>query len=1068
MPIIDEAQPICARLAVSCPRPMEWRRRGTPPPAFGDDRLTGSGSIAPAGSSPDRKDGELLKSLRKVITQLSSIKTRDRILSAAVALVLLVTIIYPTAAAAATDYSTIKVKLVSIGSPSSITFVPKGAYRIAEMPNVDIYPGVTYTLKVSGTTGLALSYSNGVSTVTHTLGSNCTFVQYSNGSDENYLYLNNPGYGWRYYKGDMKFIHTSGASTLTLVNTLNLETYLYGVIAYEMSNSWPLEALKVQAVAARTYSLKFLKANYSNYYHIGDTSSNQVYKGYPMNSDGTPQQRVIDAVNGTRGQIITMGATSTMNLVDGVFSASNGGQVRTANMHWGSTDTYHVFKDDPWDLKNPSSPTFTYIFPKSYDAATLDLLSSTDRSKVVAMANIVKPRVVSALNAQGVSCTLADIAIQGYKAATPNTLRTGMPAASKLFTRVSVTVTVRVNNLTTTQQGRVTTSGGSLNIRSAPSTSGSIVTTAPNGAILDVLDTNAAAGWYKVKYNGITGYASSQYITLIDPVPTASPTPSPTQTPTPTASPTPSPTATPTAAPSSTPTAEPTATATAEATASGGGGMPASATYDVTVTLNYISKASDGDWDVFGELKTAFSSFSSLINTKNMWNLYTGSSADGKFLYVIARGYGHGVGMSQRGAQQMANEGKSYLDILEFYYNLSTTDATLGTIAISSPVLKQIPGKGSAAVYGKVYASSLHVRAAANASATSFYQLPYGTKVEVLSVSGDWYRILYAPAGIVGYACGKSGSSVYIGILGLETTAPATASPTATASPSPSPTPTADPSATATTTATGSSGEPSATASPTPTATITTAPTATPTPTPVPAPTLKPCVGKANVTTYLSLRKTPSTSAAILAKIPRGGAVIVNAVYTNQSWLKVTYSGKVGYVMAQYIVIGGSDRYRAGTVTASSLAVRKAAGSGYAALGTIRSGNTAIVAASVKVGTVTWYRILYGSGSGFVDGRYIRLSAASNKSTLSASSGSGSGSTPAQPSAGTADTATAGLVQSYLSLRSTASTGCIVGSAKSGATVLGSTKSNPVTWYQIRTGKTSGYAHSGYILVSTT
>ena len=47
---------------------------------------------------------------------------------------------------------------------------------------------------------------------------------------------------------------------------------------YEMSNSWPLEALKAQAVAARNYAVAEMKTRYSSYYHLVDTQSSQVYR----------------------------------------------------------------------------------------------------------------------------------------------------------------------------------------------------------------------------------------------------------------------------------------------------------------------------------------------------------------------------------------------------------------------------------------------------------------------------------------------------------------------------------------------------------------------------------------------------------------------------------------------------------------------------------------------------------------------------------------------------------------------------------------------------------------------
>jgi len=65
----------------------------------------------------------------------------------------------------------------------------------------------------------------------------------------------------------------------------------------------------------------------------------------------------------------------------------------------------------------------------------------------------------------------------------------------------------------TTQQGRVDTDGGNLNIRARPNTGAPILTQAYDGAPITVLNRNQQ-GWYLVRYNGVTGYASGDYITL--------------------------------------------------------------------------------------------------------------------------------------------------------------------------------------------------------------------------------------------------------------------------------------------------------------------------------------------------------------------------------------------------------------------------------------------------------------------------------------------------------------------------------------------------------------------------
>ena len=144
-----------------------------------------------------------------------------------------------------------------------------------------------------------------------------------------------------------------------------METYLVGVVAHEMSPSWPKEALKAQAVAARTYAMRYIYPG--NTYDVVDTTSNQVYKGYDPDRDGP----VVAAIGATEGLVMYYGSS----FADGVYSASNGGQTQSRVPVWGSVNLYHELKDDPYDMKNPASPRFEFYFPKT--VTTSNKLDST-------------------------------------------------------------------------------------------------------------------------------------------------------------------------------------------------------------------------------------------------------------------------------------------------------------------------------------------------------------------------------------------------------------------------------------------------------------------------------------------------------------------------------------------------------------------------------------------------------------------------------------------------------------------------------------------------------------------
>ena len=155
------------------------------------------------------------------------------------------------------------------------------------------------------------------------------------------------------YPGDLRLTIDDGR--LRPVLTIALEDYLQGVVPYEMSEYFPLEALKVQAVCARTYAMSRLDA--SRDYDVVDTTDDQVFRGL---SNDTPNS--VQAVRETDGLVITDGK----KLIPAWYSASNGGQTELPEHVWSSDRHYACFeiKDDPYDTENPESMTRTTVLKK--------------------------------------------------------------------------------------------------------------------------------------------------------------------------------------------------------------------------------------------------------------------------------------------------------------------------------------------------------------------------------------------------------------------------------------------------------------------------------------------------------------------------------------------------------------------------------------------------------------------------------------------------------------------------------------------------------------------------------
>ena len=117
------------------------------------------------------------------------------------------------------------------------------------------------------------------------------------------------------YYGSLKFIPYN--NTMIVINELDIEDYVKGVLPHEMSPSWPMEALKAQAVAARTYAIfHILKNNEQKPFDVDNTTKYQVYNGREKINWNTEQ-----AVDRTKSEI----AVYNNKVIATYFSALCGG-----------------------------------------------------------------------------------------------------------------------------------------------------------------------------------------------------------------------------------------------------------------------------------------------------------------------------------------------------------------------------------------------------------------------------------------------------------------------------------------------------------------------------------------------------------------------------------------------------------------------------------------------------------------------------------------------------------------------------------------------------------------------
>lgn len=166
------------------------------------------------------------------------------------------------------------------------------------------------------------------------------------------------------YRGGFTYQRLSGGD-LTVVNVLDLESYVKGVVCYEMGRQWPLEALKAQAICARTYALQRMGQHGSLGFDVCNSDYCQVYRGVGSNrADYGPSDVSDQAVEETAGLVLRYGD----QLADTYFSSSHGGASESIYHVWGqdlSKYPYLCGVEDPYeqtvaDLNAYSSWTVKY------------------------------------------------------------------------------------------------------------------------------------------------------------------------------------------------------------------------------------------------------------------------------------------------------------------------------------------------------------------------------------------------------------------------------------------------------------------------------------------------------------------------------------------------------------------------------------------------------------------------------------------------------------------------------------------------------------------------------------
>ena len=239
------------------------------------------------------------------------------------------------------DDGMLRVYLLSLGDPASLGMTLAGSYTVEGDRGVRFDRDTQIVLAADGENVLL-----SVGGLTIDMGPSLTLTRQAvTDGGENGIYIHETGRD-TLYEGDLTVSVSDGG--LRSILTIHIEDYLKGVVAYEMSDSFPLEALKAQAVAARTYAMGRKWVSAARDYDVVDTTQDQVYRGLDAS-----YANVIAAVEDTRGVVGTYNGGFAMCY----YTASNGGQTALATDIWGGSGDYGYLAmvDDPYDLENPAS-----------------------------------------------------------------------------------------------------------------------------------------------------------------------------------------------------------------------------------------------------------------------------------------------------------------------------------------------------------------------------------------------------------------------------------------------------------------------------------------------------------------------------------------------------------------------------------------------------------------------------------------------------------------------------------------------------------------------------------------
>lgn len=311
---------------------------------------------------------------------------------------------------------TVRVYLSSLGNPSTLTLTLTSGYTAVGNTQVTLQSGQQVSIGFNKSSGQMTMTAGGQS---YAMGKTLHLKRHA--TDQVYgMKIAQSRIASNVYPGDLVLTAKQSGSAWRLYPVMHvyMEDYLTGVVPYEMGNSAPLEALKAQAVAARTYTINRMNQRKNYIYDLVDTTNDQVYNG---NNTGTA--KCTEAVLSTAGLVLHYGGKPII----AYYSASNGGQTESAKNAWGSVGyDYLTVRDDPFDRGNAAS-----VVKRATVYADNGASGQNARLK-----NLLQTKAQAALSAMGLGSD--SVSVLTIRAITPHTPKYSAP--SVLYTKMDFAV----------------------------------------------------------------------------------------------------------------------------------------------------------------------------------------------------------------------------------------------------------------------------------------------------------------------------------------------------------------------------------------------------------------------------------------------------------------------------------------------------------------------------------------------------------------------------------------------------------------------------------------------------